>query len=120
MPRMFPITIVESVMLLGNSEISKTPSAKNVVYTMPITASSRILVRFFIKPIARAASIPLINAPTENGMPIMYATATPGTTACDKASPSSDQPLSTTKHESSAHTPPIKPLTRIAFTMYSY
>ena len=43
-----------------------------------------------------------------------------GTTACDKASPSSDQPLSTTKYESSAHTPPIKPLTRIAFTMYSY
>ena len=45
--------------------------------------------------------------------------ATPGTMACDRASPINDQPLSVTKQESIAQTPPMKALTSMAFTMYS-
>ena len=39
--------------------------------------------------------------------------------AWERASPISDQPLSVTKQESIAQTPPMKELTSMAFTMYS-
>ncbi len=70
--------------------------------------------------IAPAASSPATNAPSENGSPRMYATATPGTTAWESASPISDQPFRVTNDERKPQVPPIRALTHMARTMYSY
>lgn len=46
--------------------------------------------------------MPAAKAPMPRGMPTMYASTTPGSTAWEMASPISDQPLRTRKQDSNA------------------
>ncbi len=82
--------------------------------TIPIVASSRIRLFALMNAMVPAASSPATKAPNANGKPRMYATATPGTTACDNASPISDQPLSVTKDDRNPQVPPTSALTQMA------
>jgi hypothetical protein len=65
MPRMLPMTIACTSTAVGFSETISRPNAKNEVKTMPITASSRSLVRCRTITIAAAARPPAKKAPIE-------------------------------------------------------
>ena len=61
--------------------IKMTPNARNAVKLMPIAASGFVLLLEVINPINILAIIPVINAPTDMGMPNKNDNATPGNTA---------------------------------------
>lgn len=101
-------------------EISISPSAKRVVKTIPITASSLILVLFLMYPMRTTASMANTKAPSPKGIPSMYASTTPGSTACEMASPRSDQPLSTKKQDRIAQATPTTVETTTALNIKAY
>ena len=60
------------------------------------------------------------NAPSPKGIPSMYASTTPGRTACDMASPNRDQPFRTRKHDKIAQATPTMVDTSTALNMKAY
>ena len=117
MPRRFPKIIVFRSTPAGLSEINNNPRAKNEVNTIPMLASSRIRLFALISAIAPDASNPATKAPRAKGSFSKCASATPGTTAWDKASPMRDQPFRVMKDERNPHTPPTSALTQMARSM---
>ena len=61
--------------------------------------------------------MPAAKAPIASGSPAAEASTTPGRTACEMASPSSDQPFSTMKQDSRAQAVATNTPTPIASSM---
>ena len=97
--------------------ISTSPAANMPVNTMPSAASSFSRECDWMKPEPSAQAMPATNAPSPSDTPAAEASTTPGSTACEMASPSSDQPLSTMKQEISAQATATTVPTAIAWSM---
>ena len=105
---------------LDTREIITRPSENSAVKTTPITVSSLTRERDWMKPMALTLIRPNTNAPITNGRFSRYARTTPGSTACDTASPIRDQPLRVMKHDRTAQTAPTSEETSRARSMKSY
>ncbi|CPU64119.1 Uncharacterised protein [Mycobacteroides abscessus] len=99
---------------LGVTEMRTRPSANSVVNTTPIAASSLTRDVSRTAPMSSTASSPKTSAPSANGAPTTYASTTPGSTACETASPMRDQPTSTSQHDRTPHTIPAVTVTASA------
>lgn len=84
---------------------------------MPIAASSLTRLVSRTTPIKPTATKPNYTAPMAKGIPAMHARTTPGGTACETASPMSDQPIRTSQQESTAHTAAATTVTARAHCM---
>ena len=118
-PSRSPKSTWERLMFEGFFDTSTRPMAKSVVKTMPMLASDLrwdVCLTAKMRPTTRSAAA---SAPTEYGIPSMWATTTPGRTACESASPIRDQPTRTIQQLMIAHTAPAIAVTTIPRTMNS-
>ena len=94
------VTAVSGFAAAAVEQASNTrPTANMPEKTMPMTASSFTRLFSLMKPVATAQNNPATSAPIASGIPITTATASPGSTAWETASPISDQPFRIRKQE---------------------
>ena len=103
----------------GSALISTTPSANRAVNTIPIEESSLVRLNRLTKLTSTAVARPASSAPSRRPMTpelrvSMNAITTPGSTACDRASPINAIRRSTTKHPSTPQATPTSALQTVS------